>query len=95
MNTDELRRAVAADTHQSRDAVATVISSLLSVIEKTLVKGDRVQLRGFGTFEVRLRPARRGFNPATGAPIQIQEKNIPNFRPSQLLTGAVNQELNS
>ena len=90
MNTADLRRAVALDTHQSQDTVAAVLQSLLGAIEKTLVDGDRVQLRGFGTFEVRVRPARKGFNPATGAAIQIAEKSVPNFRPSSLLTGAVN-----
>ncbi len=90
MNTADLRRAVAQETKQSRNTVDTAVESTLKQISGALVAGNRVQLRGFGTFEVRTRPARRGFNPATGDPIQIAEKQVVHFRPSSVLASAVN-----
>ena len=57
-------------------AVKTIIDSLAN----QLAKGDRVELRGFGSFSVRTRPPRLGHNPRTGDKVHVPEKNVLNFR---------------
>ena len=90
MNASDLRRIIARSTHQSQDFVAATMDVLVEEISRALREGTKVQLRGFGTFEVRQRPAHRGYNPATGKTIEIPEKNIVHFRPSTALVSTVN-----
>ncbi len=67
-------------------AVKTIIDSILN----QLAQGDRVELRGFGSFSVRTRPARLGLNPRTGEKVQVPEKAVLNFRPGVELRERVN-----
>lgn len=67
-----------------KDAEA-VINAALEAITNALSKGEKVQLTGFGTFEVKHRNARTGRNPHTGEAISIPAKNVPGFKPGKVL----------
>ena len=92
MNKAELIAAVAEKTgFTKKDAEAAVNATMLS-IEETLVNGDRVQLIGFGTFEVRQRKARTGRNPRKpGETIEIAASKAPVFKAGKALKDAVNK----
>jgi DNA-binding protein HU-beta len=61
------------------------LNAVLAAIEEALKKGEKVQLVGFGTFEVRERAARKGRNPQTGQEIEIPASKVPVFKPGKLL----------
>ncbi len=70
--------------------VERVVSPVLDEITSALSKGDRVELRGFGAFSVKVRPARQGRNPRTGAPVDVEEKRVPFFRTGKELRERLN-----
>ena len=92
MTKTELINAVAAKAEnvQKKDVEKTV-SAVFDVITDALVSGDKVQLVGFGTFEVRDRAARTGKNPATGETITIAATKAPVFKAGKPLKDAVAQ----
>jgi len=67
----------------------TAVESVLESIAGSLAKGEKVQLVGFGTFEVRQRKAREGRNPATGEKIKIKALKVPAFKPGKALKDKV------
>jgi len=79
MNKEELVKAVADKTKLSQKSTAEVISAVLETVEKTVAKGKKVTLVGFGSFEARKRAARTGRNPQTGKEIKIAAKTVPAF----------------
>ena len=79
MNKEELVKEVAKKTRMPQKQVAEIISLMIDSIEKSVSKGKRVTLVGFGTFEARKRAARTGRNPQTGAEIKIPAKTVPAF----------------
>ena len=79
MNKDELLKAVAAKAGVSQKTAGEVVNAVLDTVEKTVSKGKKVTLIGFGTFEARKRAARSGRNPQTGAEIKIAAKTVPAF----------------
>ena len=79
MNKDELLKEVAKKSGVSQRAAADVVNAILETVEKTVSKGKKVTLIGFGTFEARKRGARTGRNPQTGAEIKIPAKTVPAF----------------
>lgn len=79
MNKEELVQEVAKKTKASQKSVAEVIGSFIETIEKTVARGKKVTLVGFGTFEPRKRAARTGRNPQTGKAIKIDAKTVPAF----------------
>jgi len=60
--------------------VERIVNTVFDEIADALSRGDRVELRGFGAFSVRHRPARDGRNPRTGAPVSVKEKFVPFFK---------------
>jgi integration host factor subunit beta len=66
--------------HLQRREVETFIHAIFDEITATLVRGDRVELRGFGVFSIRIHEARTGRNPRTGALVAVPKRAIPNFR---------------
>jgi len=76
MNKAELTARVAKDTKMTKVQAARVIDSLLEHITKTLKRGERSSLVGFGTFTIAKRRARTGRNPQTGSPIQIPARRV-------------------
>lgn len=79
MNKDELVKEIEKKASVSQKAASDILSATLEVIEKTVAKGKKVTLVGFGTFEARKRAARTGRNPQTGAELKIAAKTVPAF----------------
>ena len=90
MNKVELIAAVAAKAELSKKDAEKAIAAVVASIEEALVKGDKVQLIGFGTFEVRERAARVGRNPQTKEEIKIEASKQPVFKAGAALKKAVN-----
>ncbi len=79
MNKEELVKEVSKKAKVSQKATSDILAALLDTIEKTVSKGKKVTLVGFGTFESRKRAARTGRNPQTGATLKIAAKKVPAF----------------
>lgn len=90
MNKGELVDAVAGATGDSKSVASASVDAVIGAITGALTGGDRVQISGFGTFEVRQRNARMGRNPQTGAPIPIPASKAPAFKAGKALKEAVN-----
>jgi len=90
MNKTELVDSVAAKIKLTKKASKEAIEAIFASIEKELSKGGKVQLVGFGTFQVRARKARNGRNPQTGKPIKIAASKAPAFTAGKALKEAVN-----
>ncbi len=71
--------------HYAPHTVETLMNALLEQLATTLAQGERVELRGFGSFAVRERPARTGRNPRTGAPVAVAARRVPVFKAAKEL----------
>jgi DNA-binding protein HU-beta len=80
VNKSELIEAVAARLNADHKSTAAVVDGALDEITRALVKGDRVVLTGFGTFEKRARPARTARNPRTGETVKVKKTSAPAFK---------------
>ncbi len=89
MNKEELVKEVAKKAKVSQKAAADVLSATIDTVQKTVAKGKKVTLVGFGTFEARKRKARTGRNPQTGAAIKISAKTVPAFSAGKKFKEAV------
>ena len=89
MNKEELVKEVAKKAKVSQKAAGDVIAATIETFEKTVAKGKRVTLVGFGSFESRKRKARTGRNPQTGATIKIAAKTVPAFSAGKKFKDAV------
>lgn len=89
MNKVELAAAVAEKTGVSKAAGEKAVKAVFEAVTEALVKGDKVQLIGFGSFEVKERAARTGHNPATGKSIKIAASKVPAFKAGKALKDAV------
>jgi DNA-binding protein HU-beta len=89
MQKTEFIKAVAEKTGTTQKTTADVVNAALQVISETLVRGEKVTLTGFGTFEVRERQAREGVNPQTRAKIAIPASKTPGFSASSTLKDAI------
>ena len=89
MNKAELINAVAASTGFSKKDAETVVSATLDAITAALQEGEKVQLVGFGSFEVKKRAARIGRNPKTKETIKIPASKTPVFKAGKALKDAV------
>ena len=85
MNKTELIAAAAQSAGLTKKDTERVLNAAIDAITASLVKGDKVQLSGFGTFEVRQRQARMGRNPKTREAVEIPPARVPDFKPSQNL----------
>lgn len=90
MNKVELIAAVADKAGLSKKDADKAVAAVVASIEEALVKGDKVQLIGFGTFEVRERAARIGRNPQTKEEIKIEASKQPVFKAGAALKKAIN-----
>jgi len=91
MNKSELVTAVAEMAELKKKDAEKAVDSVLCAIEDALVKGDKVQLVGFGSFSVKKREAREGRNPQTGAKMKIKASRMPSFKAGKSLKDAVNK----
>ena len=90
MNKAELIDAIAEKANASKAATAVLLSATLEAIAEALVKGENVQLIGFGTFSVSERAARTGRNPQNGKELKIAAKNVARFKAGTALSTAMN-----
>lgn len=90
MNKTDLVNAVAESAELSKKDAENAVKAVLQNIEDTLAKGEKVQLIGFGNFEVRERSARKGRNPQTGEEMDIPASKQPSFKPGKALKDSVN-----
>lgn len=91
MNKSELIVAVAEQAALSKKDAEKAVNAVISAVTDALVEGSKVQLVGFGTFEVRARESRTGKNPRTGEAIKIAASKVPAFKAGKALKDAVNK----
>jgi integration host factor subunit beta len=90
MTKADLVEEVAAATNLSRRSSEQVVAVFFDSIVESLCRGDKVELRGFGSFRLRHRKARLGRNPKTGASVEVPAKSVPFFKPGKELRRLVN-----
>ena len=91
MNKSELIAAVAEQAGLSKKDAEKAVNAFIGAVTDTLIDGGKIQLVGFGTYEVRARDARTGKNPRTGETIKIAASKIPAFKAGKALKDAVNK----
>ncbi|MEC0089771.1 MULTISPECIES: HU family DNA-binding protein [Paenibacillus] len=89
MNKSELISQVAETSELSKKDATKAVDAVFEAIASALQSGDKVQLVGFGNFEVRERSARKGRNPQTGEEIEIAASKIPAFKPGKALKDGI------
>ena len=90
MNKTELVAAVAEQTELSKKDAEAALKAFIDVVSEELKKGEKVQLVGFGTFEVSERAAREGRNPQTGETMEIKASKTPKFKAGKALKDMMN-----
>lgn len=89
MNKADLIQSVSDRTTMTRKDVTMIVETMFEVISEALAEGEKVQLVGFGNFEIRERAARKGRNPQTGEAIDIAASRVPAFRAGKALREGV------
>jgi integration host factor subunit beta len=78
--------------HLYQRDIENIVNAILDEIVAALARGDRVELRGFGAFSVKHRPARAGRNPRTGAHVPVEEKSVPFFKTGKEMRERLNRD---
>ncbi|HRO01794.1 MAG TPA: integration host factor subunit beta [Nitrobacter sp.] len=86
-----VQKIAEANPHLYQRDVENIIEAILDEITLALARGDRVELRGFGAFSVKARPARMGRNPRTGAQVNVSEKVVPYFKTGKEMRDRLNE----
>lgn len=89
MNKSELVKSLAEKAEITQKDAAKALDAMVDTIEQALAKGDKVQIIGFGSFEVRDRKERKVISPATGEEIKVPATKVPAFKPGKSLKEAV------
>jgi integration host factor subunit beta len=84
-------RVASANPHLYQRDVENVVNAILDAISEALSRGDRVELRGFGAFSVKSRPAREGRNPRTGERVSVAQKSVPFFKSGKEMRARLNK----
>jgi integration host factor subunit beta len=87
----ELIEQVASASDLTRKHTEVIVDAVFSSILEALRRGDKIELRGFGSFRVRRRDSRRGRNPKTGAGVVVPAKTVPHFKPGKELRELINR----
>ena len=90
MTKAELIERVAAATDVTKKQAESIVDTIFEAIIRSLKQGQKIELRGFGSFRLRERGARIGRNPKTGVKVNVPAKKIPYFKPSKELKDLVN-----
>ena len=91
MNKTEMIKAIAERTELTKIDSAKVLEAFQDIVKETLAAGEKIQLVGFGTFEVSERAAREGRNPATGEAMTIKASKAPKFKAGKALKDLINE----
>ena len=86
-----VQRISAQNPHLYQRDVEKIVNAILGEIVAAMARGDRVELRGFGAFSVKQRPARTGRNPRTGAHVSVDQKCVPFFKTGKEMRERLNQ----
>lgn len=89
MTKAEMAAQVARDVQVTRREADIIVETVLKSIVDSLLAGEKVEIRGFGSFRTRIRRARIGRNPKSGAEVEVPPKTIPFFKPSKQLRDAI------
>ena len=92
MNKNELLEKVSSASGLSKKQSEAAINAFLDTLTDVLKAGEKISLKGFGTFEVRTREARTGRNPRTGETMEIAASKVPAFKASTALKNVVNNK---
>lgn len=92
MTKAELVEEVARAAELTKKDSEVIVEEVFKNIIQALNRGEKIELRGFGSFRVRQRDARRGRNPKTGAPVDIPAKRVPYFKPGKELKELINAD---
>ena len=87
-----VQRIASQNPHLYQRDVENIVNAILNEIVAAMARGDRVELRGFGAFSVKNRPARTGRNPRTGAHVEVAEKAVPFFKTGKDMRERLNIE---
>jgi integration host factor subunit beta len=87
-----IERISSQNPHLFQRDIEKIVNALLDEIVQALRRGDRVELRGFGVFSIKLRRAHQGRNPRTGAAVAVAEKAVPSFRTGKEMRARLNRE---
>jgi len=92
MTKSELIEQLAAEqTHLNQTDVELAVRCIIEQLSRALSEGDRIEIRGFGSFSLHFRPPRMGRNPKTGEAVALPGKHVPHFKPGKELRERVNQ----
>jgi len=91
MTKAELVDEVARASHLTRKHAEVIVDAVVVSIVDALKNGDKIELRGFGTFRLRRRDSRTGRNPKTGAGVLVPAKSVPHFKPGKELRELINR----
>ncbi len=86
-----VQRIAAQNPHLYQRDVENIVNAILGEITGAMAQGDRVELRGFGAFSVKHRPARTGRNPRTGAHVSVEQKSVPFFKTGKEMRERLNK----
>ena len=86
-----VQRIAETNPHLYQRDVENIVDAILDEITRALARGDRVELRGFGAFSVKERPARLGRNPRTGEQVDVGEKYVPQFKAGKEIRERINR----
>ena len=92
LKSELLKRISAQNPHLYQRDIEKIVSAILDEIVEALGRGDRVELRGFGAFSAKLRGARHGRNPRTGAVVAVAKKAVPFFKTGKEMRERLNRE---
>jgi len=87
-----IQRLAEANPHLYHRDVERIVGTIFEEISRTLAQGNRVELRGFGAFSVKHRPARIGRNPRSGETVHVNEKYVPFFKTGKELRERLNEK---
>jgi len=90
MTKAELVETVSKVSELTRKHSEVIVEAVFSSIRDALQKGDKIELRGFGSFRIRRRRSRTGRNPKTGVGVHVPAKRVPHFKPGKELRDRVN-----
>ncbi len=93
IKSDLVSKIAGQNPHLYQRDVENIVNSILNEIAAALARGDRVELRGFGAFSVKSRPARTGRNPRTGEHVAVEQKVVPFFKTGKEMRERLNKNL--
>lgn len=91
MTKAELVEQVASQSQLTKKDAEVIVQTVLDCITDSLQRGEKIELRGFGSFRIRNRSSRQGRNPKTGAGVQVPAKRVPYFKPGKEIKDLINQ----